>query len=49
MYLRDIPIPTIMALSGQMTQENFLKYIKADNQKHAEILKRKYEEGNKKD
>lgn len=48
MYLRDIPIPTIMALSGHKTEENFLKYIKADNQKHAEILKRKYEEGNSK-
>ena len=44
MYLRgDIKIPTIMALSGHRTQENFLKYIKADNQKHAEIVKKAFE------
>ena len=27
-----------MAMSGHKTQENFMKYIKADNRKHAELL-----------
>jgi len=48
MYLRAVPIPTIMAISGHRTEENFLKYIKADNRKHAEILKAVYDEGDKK-
>ncbi len=48
MYLRGVPIPTIMAISGHKTEENFLKYIKADNRKHAEILKAVYDEGEKK-
>lgn len=38
MYLKGVPIITIMAMSGHRTQENFMKYIKADNRKHAEIL-----------
>ncbi len=38
MYLKGVPIITIMAMSGHKTQENFMKYIKADNRKHAEIL-----------
>jgi len=45
MYLRGVPIPTIMAISGHKTEENFLKYIKADNRKHAEILKAVYDDG----
>jgi integrase len=48
MYLRRVPIPTIMAISGHKTEENFLKYIKADNRKHAEILKAMFDEGEKK-
>ncbi len=47
MYLRDVPVQSIMAISGHRTDENFNKYNKADNRKHAEILKRKYEEGDK--
>ncbi len=38
MYLKGVPIITIMAMTGHKTQENFMKYIKADNRKHAEIL-----------
>jgi hypothetical protein len=30
MYLRGIPTPTIMAISGHRTEKNFYKYIKAD-------------------
>ncbi len=33
----------------QAILEGIPKYIYVDNQKHVEILKRKYEEGNKKD
>jgi integrase len=39
MYLKGIPVPTIMAISGHMTQEVFLKYIKADNLVHAGKVK----------
>ena len=44
MFLRGVPIITIMAISGHKTQENFMKYIKADNQKHADILKKFFDE-----
>ncbi len=44
MYLKGVPVITIMAISGHKTQENFMKYIKADNQKHAEILRKKFDE-----
>ncbi len=44
MYLKGVPIITIMAISGHKTQENFMKYIKADNQKHAEILRKKFDD-----
>ncbi len=47
MYLRGVPVPTIMAISGHTTEENFKKYNKADNRKHAEILKRIFDEGEK--
>jgi len=49
MYLRGIPVETIMAISGHTTAENFMKYIKADRRMHAELLKKKYEEGEKRD
>ncbi len=39
MYLKGIPVPTIMAISGHMTQEVFLKYIKAENLVHAGKVK----------
>jgi len=47
MYLRGVPVTTIMAISGHKTEENFRKYIKADNRKHAEILKSIFDEGEK--
>ena len=47
MYLRGVPVPTIMAISGHTTEENFKKYNKADNRKHAEILKKIFDEGEK--
>jgi hypothetical protein len=40
MYLRGIPTPTIMAISGHRTEKNFYKYIKADGMEHARIMKR---------
>lgn len=39
MYLREIPVPTIMAISGHRTEKNFYKYIKADGMEHAKLLK----------
>jgi len=39
MYLRSIPVPTIMAISGHRTEKNFYKYIKADGMEHAKLLK----------
>jgi integrase len=39
MYLKGVPVPTIMAISGHRTEKNFYKYIKADGMEHAKILK----------
>ena len=47
MYLMGVPVLTIMAISGHRTEENFMKYVKADNRKHAEIMKRIFEEDEK--
>jgi hypothetical protein len=41
MYLRGVPNPTIMAISGHKTEKNFMKYIKATGVEHADIM-RKY-------
>lgn len=49
MYLKGIPAPTIMAISGHKTQEVFLKYIKADNLQHAQIVKRIFNEDEKRE
>jgi len=38
MYLLGVPALTIMAISGHKTEENFRKYIKADNRKQAELF-----------
>ena len=46
MYLRGVPVPTIMAISGHKTEENFMKYIKADNRKHAELMKKTIDNSN---
>lgn len=39
MYLRGVPVPTIMSISGHRTEKNFYKYIKADGMEHAKLLK----------
>ncbi len=39
MYLRGIPTPTIMAISGHRTEKNFYKYIKAEGMEHARMMK----------
>lgn len=40
MYLRGIPTPTIMAISGHRTEKNFYKYIKADGMEQAMMMKK---------
>jgi integrase len=40
MYLKGVPVPTIMAISGHRTEKNFYKYIKADGMEHARLMKR---------
>lgn len=40
MYLRGIPVPTIMSISGHRTEKNFYKYIKADGMEHAKLMKK---------
>ncbi len=49
MYLKGVPTITIRAISGHKTEESFLKYIKAENQQHADILKIRFDEDEKKD
>jgi integrase len=43
MYLKGVPVPTIMAISGHRTEKNFYKYIKADGMEHARLMKKIYE------
>ncbi len=38
MYLKKTPILSIMAITGHTTEDNFLKYIKIDNDAHADIV-----------
>jgi len=40
MYVKRIPIPTIMAISGHKTKKNFYKYINGDGIEHAKMMKR---------
>jgi integrase len=40
MYLKGVPVPTIMAISGHRTEKNFYKYIKADGMEHARMMKK---------
>jgi hypothetical protein len=40
MYLKGIPVPTIMSISSHKTEKNFYKYIKADGMEHAKMMKR---------
>ena len=43
-YEDDIPTLAIMAISGHLTEEAFLKYIKTDGKKHAEKVFKKWQE-----
>ena len=38
MYQKKAPILSIMAITGHTTEANFLKYIKIDEQKHADMI-----------
>ena len=38
MFLKKAPVHSIMAITGHTTEANFLKYIKVDKEKHADIL-----------
>lgn len=38
MYLKKAPVHSIMAVTGHTTEANFMKYIKVDKEKHADIL-----------
>lgn len=43
-YLRNIPIGSIMAVSGHRTEKSFLKYIKADKEEHAQRIMELWQE-----
>ncbi len=45
MYLMEVPVPTIMSISGHKTEKSFRTYIKATGEEHAQIM-RKYWENN---
>lgn len=38
MYLKKAPVISIMAITGHTTEANFMKYIKVDSNKHAELV-----------
>lgn len=38
MFLKEAPVHSIMAITGHTTEANFMKYIKVDQEKHADIL-----------
>ena len=38
MFLKEAPVHSIMAITGHTTEANFMKYIKVDKEKHADIL-----------
>lgn len=43
MYLKNIPIVSIMAITGHTTEANFLKYIKISAEEHARIVAKAFE------
>ena len=43
-YEMDIPTITIMAISGHKTEAAFLKYIKMDGRKHAEKMRKMWQD-----
>lgn len=38
MFLREVPIESIMAITGHTSEENFRKYIKVSPEQHAEVV-----------
>ena len=44
MYLMEVPVPTIMAISGHRTEKSFRTYIKASGEEHAQIMKDHWDE-----
>ncbi len=48
MYLRGIPSRSIMAITGHKTEKAFRKYIKLDENEHADVFQRAWEESEKK-
>ena len=43
MYKRGLPSLSIMAITGHKTEKSFLKYIKVQQEEHAEIMKKAWE------
>lgn len=44
MFLRGIPTKAIMAISGHSTEENFMKYIKVNNDQYANIVESSFKD-----
>ena len=40
MYLKKTPVHSIMAITGHTTEANFMKYIKVDKERHADIVEK---------
>ena len=47
MYLRKVPIISIMAITGHTTEANFMKYIKLTADEHAEVIAESFERDGK--
>jgi len=48
MYLMGVPVPTIMSISGHKTKKSFMTYIKATGEKHAQIMKKFWDNNDEK-
>ena len=44
MYLIGVPILSIMAMSGHKSEKSFLRYIKAKDLQHANIMRKTWED-----
>ena len=42
MYLKKTPVHSIMAITGHTTEANFMKYIKVDKERHADIVEKHF-------
>lgn len=42
MYLKKAPVQSIMAITGHTTEANFIKYIKVDKKKHADLIEERF-------